>query len=64
MKPVRIIRDSQTLMEARTRLMDALNFRMSSRAPLWKCAFAQLTGMEQDKLRAEYEDLMKQIEHI
>lgn len=59
---IRIIRDSQTPDEARTRLMERFELSDVQSRAIVEMRLRQLTGMEQDKLRAEYEDLMKQIE--
>ena len=61
---IRIIRDSQTPDEARTRLMERFELSDVQSRAIVEMRLRQLTGMEQDKLRAEYEDLMKQIEHL
>ena len=61
---IRIIRDSKTPDEARTRLME--NFGLSeiqSRAVV-EMRLRQLTGMEQDKLRAEYEEVLALIARL
>ena len=61
---IRIIRDSQTPDEARTRLMERFELSDVQSRAIVEMRLRQLTGMEQDKLRAEYEDLMKQIVHL
>jgi DNA gyrase subunit A len=38
-------------------------FNIQSRLSL-KCVLRQLTGLEQDKLRTEYDEIMKLIEHL
>ena len=61
---IHIIRDSQTPDEARTRLMERFELSEIQSRAIVEMRLRQLTGMEQDKLRAEYEELMKQIEHL
>ncbi len=61
---IRIIRDSRTPDEARTRLMERFELSEIQSRAVVEMRLRQLTGMEQDKLRAEYEDLLKQIEHL
>ncbi len=61
---IAIIRGSKNTEEAREKLME--RFRLSdiqSRA-IVEMRLRQLTGLEQDKLRAEFEELMKLIEHL
>lgn len=61
---IQIIRDSKTPDEARTRLMERFGLsELQSRAVV-EMRLRQLTGMEQDKLRAEYEEIMKHIEYL
>ena len=61
---IQIIRDSKTPDEARTRLMERFGLsELQSRAVV-EMRLRQLTGMEQDKLRAEYEEMMKLIERL
>lgn len=55
---IRIIRDSKTPEEARTRLMEAFGLSEIQSRAVVEMRLRQLTGMEQDKLRAEYEDVM------
>lgn len=55
---IRIIRDSKTPDEARTRLMEAFGLSEIQSRAVVEMRLRQLTGMEQDKLRAEYEDVM------
>jgi len=61
---IRIIRDSQTPDEARTRLMDRFGLTEIQSRAVVEMRLRQLTGMEQSKLRAEYEELLRQIEHL
>lgn len=61
---IQIIRDSKTPDEARTRLSERFGLsELQSRAVV-EMRLRQLTGMEQDKLRAEYEEVMKLIERL
>ena len=55
---IRIIRDSKTPDEARTRLMEAFGLSEIQSRAVVEMRLRQLTGMEQDKLRAEYEDVL------
>lgn len=55
---IRIIRDSKTPDEARMRLMEAFGLSDVQSRAVVEMRLRQLTGMEQDKLRAEYEDVM------
>jgi len=61
---IRIIRDSRTPDEARSRLMERFELSEIQSRAVVEMRLRQLTGMEQDKLRAEYEDLLKQIENL
>ncbi len=61
---IRIIRDSKTPEEARTRLMERFGLTDIQARAVVEMRLRQLTGMEQDKLRAEFEELMKKIEHL
>ena len=55
---IHIIRDSKTPDEARMRLMEAFGLSDVQSRAVVEMRLRQLTGMEQDKLRAEYEDVM------
>lgn len=61
---IQIIRDSKTPDEARTRLMERFGLSDIQSRAVVEMRLRQLTGMEQDKLRAEYEDIMKLIAHL
>ena len=61
---IRIIRDSKTPDEAKTRLMERFNLSERQAAYIVEMRLRQLTGMEQDKLRLEYEELLKRIEDL
>ena len=58
---IQIIRDSKTPEEARTRLMERFGLSDIQSRAIVEMRLRQLTGMEQDKLRAEYEDVMRLI---
>jgi len=58
---IKIIRDSKTPDEARTRLMERFGLSEIQSRAIVEMRLRQLTGMEQDKLRAEYEEVMKLI---
>jgi DNA gyrase subunit A len=55
---IRIIRDSKTPDEARTRLMESFGLSEIQSRAVVEMRLRQLTGMEQDKLRGEYEEVM------
>ena len=61
---IQIIRDSKTPDEARTRLMERFGLSEIQSRAVVEMRLRQLTGMEQDKLRAEYEEILKEIEHL
>ncbi|OJV39167.1 MAG: DNA gyrase subunit A [Bacteroidales bacterium 36-12] len=61
---IRIIRDSKTPDEARTRLMEAFGLSEIQSRAVVEMRLRQLTGMEQDKLRAEYEDILALIARL
>ena len=61
---IRIIRDSKTPEEAKTRLMERFGLSERQAAYIVELKLRQLTGMEQDKLRLEYEELLKRIEDL
>ncbi|MCG6188006.1 DNA gyrase subunit A [Maribellus maritimus] len=61
---IAIIRSSATPDEARERLMEKFELTEIQARAIVDMRLRQLTGLEQDKLRAEYEDIMKQIEHL
>ncbi|HJV78404.1 MAG TPA: DNA gyrase subunit A [Paludibacter sp.] len=58
---IKIIRDSKTPDEARTRLMERFGLSDIQSRAIVEMRLRQLTGMEQDKLRAEYEEVMRLI---
>ncbi len=61
---IAIIRSSATPDEARERLMERFELTEIQARAIVDMRLRQLTGLEQDKLRAEYEEIMKQIENL
>lgn len=61
---IQIIRDSQTPEEARNRLMERFGLTEIQSRAVVEMRLRQLTGMEQDKLRAEFEELMEKIKNL
>lgn len=61
---IQIIRNSQTPEEARTRLMERFGLSEIQARAVVELRLRQLTGMEQDKLRAEFDELMRKIENL
>jgi len=61
---IKIIRDSKTPDEARTRLMERFGLSEIQSRAIVEMRLRQLTGMEQDKLRAEYQDVLALIAHL
>ena len=61
---IKIIRSSGNADEARTRLIDTFNLSEIQARAIVEMRLRQLTGLEQEKLRAEYEELLKTIEHL
>jgi DNA gyrase subunit A len=61
---IKIIRSSSNADEARTRLIERFELTDVQSRAIVEMRLRQLTGLEQDKLRAEYEELMKTIEHL
>lgn len=59
---IRIIRHSQTTEEARTRLSEKFELDDVQTRAIVEMRLRQLTGLEMDKLHAEYDELMKQIQ--
>lgn len=58
---IAIIRGSKDGDEARTKLIERFNLSEIQARAIVEMRLRQLTGLEQDKLRAEYEDIMKLI---
>lgn len=61
---IAIIRDSKTPDEAKTRLMQRFDLSDRQASYIVEMRLRQLTGMEQDKLRSEYEELLLRIEDL
>ncbi len=61
---IRIIRASKTPDEARESLMQKFSLSDIQSRAIVEMRLRQLTGLEQDKLRAEYEDIKKLIEYL
>jgi len=61
---IAIIRGSKNTEEAREKLIERFNLSDIQSKAIVEMRLRQLTGLEQDKLRAEYEELMKLIEHL
>lgn len=61
---IQIIRDSKTPDEARNRLMERFGLSDIQSRAVVEMRLRQLTGMEQDKLRAEYEEIMDLIARL
>jgi DNA gyrase subunit A len=60
---IAIIRASSTPDEARENLIKRFELTDVQSRAIVEMRLRQLTGLEQDKLRQEYEDIMKEIEH-
>lgn len=60
---IAIIRSSKTPEEARERLMERFGLTDIQSRAIVEMRLRQLTGLEQEKLHAEFEAIMKQIEH-
>jgi len=61
---IAIIRGSKNTEEAREKLIERFSLSDIQSRAIVEMRLRQLTGLEQDKLRAEYEELMKLIEHL
>ena len=61
---IAIIRSSQTTEEARQRLSEKFDLDDIQTRAIVEMRLRQLTGLEMEKLRKEYEDLMKLIAHL
>lgn len=61
---IRIIRAAQTPDEARENLIARFELTDIQARAIVEMRLRQLTGLEQDKLRAEYESLMKEIQRL
>ena len=61
---IRLIRASKSPDEAREKLITTFDLTDIQARAIVEMRLRQLTGLEQDKLRAEFEELMKTIEHL
>ncbi len=61
---IKIIRAAKTPDEARENLIQRFELTDIQARAIVEMRLRQLTGLEQDKLRAEYEELMKEIAHL
>ena len=60
---VRLIKAAKSPADARQALMDRFNLSEVQAAAIVEMRLGQLTGIQQDKLHAEYEELMRKIEY-
>ncbi len=61
---IAIIRGSKNPDEARVQLMERFNLTEIQSRAIVEMRLRQLTGLEQDKLHQEYEDILKQIDYL
>ncbi len=61
---IALIRSSSNADEARTKLMERFELSEIQAKAIVEMRLRQLTGLEQDKLRAEYDDILKTIEDL
>ncbi|WP_264558623.1 DNA gyrase subunit A [Flavobacterium sp. N2270] len=61
---IALIRSSKDGEEARAKLIERFNLSEIQARAIVEMRLRQLTGLEQDKLRAEYEEIMKLIAHL
>lgn len=61
---IRLIRSSKDGEEARNKLIERFNLSEIQARAIVEMRLRQLTGLEQDKLRAEYEEIMKLIAEL
>ena len=61
---VAIIRSSKSTDEARARLMERFELSDVQARAICEMRLRQLTGLEQEKLRAEYDEIMKLIDYL
>lgn len=61
---IAIIRSSNNADQARARLIERFSLSEIQARAIVEMRLRQLTGLEQDKLRSEYEDIMKLINHL
>ncbi len=61
---IKIIRAAQTPDEARETLISTFELSEIQARAIVEMRLRQLTGLEQDKLRGEYDELLKEIDHL
>jgi DNA gyrase subunit A len=61
---IALIKASKSTEEAREKLIERFNLSDIQSRAIVEMRLRQLTGLEQDKLRLEYEEIMKLIEHL
>ncbi|MDR3271899.1 MAG: DNA gyrase subunit A [Flavobacteriaceae bacterium] len=61
---IRIIRESASPAEAKTALIQEFELSEIQAQAILDLRLARLTGMELDKIREEYENIMREIEHL
>ena len=61
---VQIIKSSKTPLDAQTRLMERFGFDEAQAKYVVDMRLSQLTGLQQEKLHTEYDDLMKLLEYL
>ena len=61
---IALIKASKSTEEARERLIERFNLSDIQSRAIVEMRLRQLTGLEQDKLRTEYDEIMKLIEHL
>ena len=61
---IALIRSSSNTEQAREKLIERFKLSDIQSRAIVEMRLRQLTGLEQDKLRAEYEEIMKLIEHL
>ncbi len=61
---IALIRASQTAEEARTGLMEKFELSEIQAKAILEMRLQRLTGLERDKIKEEYDELMKTIEHL
>lgn len=61
---ISIIRSSKTVDEAKSRLIERFTFSEAQASAIVEMRLRQLTGLEREKLQAEYDELMKLIAHL
>ena len=61
---IRLIRESKTVDEAKNRLIERFAFSEIQATAIVEMRLRQLTGLERSKLQAEYDELVKLINHL